>query len=126
MSVHRRSRRSLLWTCLALPALLAACDEGSCFLFVLHSVDVRLVDSETNAPIVAEGARVAVEDGAFVEELAPGGDGSFRGVEDRPGRYTITASSPGYDSWVQADILIAKTGCNTEPTSLTASLTRVR
>ena len=125
MSVHARARRPLLLACVALPPLLAACDEGSCFLFVLHSVDVSLVDAETNAPLLAEGARVTVEDGAFVEELVPAGDGTFRGVEDRPGRYTISASSPGYDSWVQADILIAKTGCNTEPTSLTAALTPV-
>ena len=123
MSVLSRSRRSLLLASLALPAFVSACDDGSCFLFALFSVDVSLVDARTEAPIVAEEARVTVRDGSFVEELTPVGNGEFRGVEDRPGRYTVTASSPGYESWVQADIIISKGGCNARAAVLTASLT---
>ena len=108
ISVRSRSRRSLLLVSLALPALASACDEGSCFLFALFSVEVSLLDSDTNAAVLEEGARVTVYDGDFVEELMPLGDGRFRGVEERPGHYTIEVSSPSYESWVRADIIIRK------------------
>lgn len=126
MSIRSRSCRSLLLVSLAFPALMSACDEGSCFLFALFSVEVTLIDAQTKAAIVGEGARVTIHDGSFVEELTPVGEGRFRGAEVRSGVYTMKATSPGHESLVQTDIIIKGGDCNAKPAIVTAALDRLQ
>jgi hypothetical protein len=124
MSIRSRSRRSLLFLSLALPALTSGCDEGSCFFFALFSVEVTLIDAQTQAAIVGEGARVTIHDGSFFEELTPLGDGRFRGAEGRTGVYTVEATSPGHEPLVQTDIIIKGGDCDAKPAIVTAALAR--
>lgn len=82
-------------------------------------------DADTRAPLLAD---VVVSEGDHVEAYGPddaaGGDNPrYFAAEERPGDYTITASSPGYLPATEAAVVdLTMDGCNVETVTVYVDL----
>lgn len=96
--------------------------DSVCTLISVPALEVFLQDADTDEPVTDEDARVLVVDDSFATELETHGGGVFRGPYERPGRYTITAISPGYEPWGREDVLVRSDHCHVQTVELAARL----
>jgi hypothetical protein len=83
-------------------------------------VEVR--DARTGSPVAA-GATVIARDGRFVATLTPAPDGLVQlGLYERPGRYRVEISRPGYRSQVLESVRVVEEGCNVQTVRVAAAL----
>lgn len=113
--------------------LLASLSAGSgcalapenCTADFRFGLTVLVRDSSTAAP-AGDGAIVTAEDGAYVETLTvfPGDWDSvtFVGAGERPGRYALTVSKPGYRAWVRRGVRVGEDGCHVQRVTIEAWL----
>ena len=101
-----------------------ACTEGA---FPAIVVDIR--DAFDGAPL-AENARGAVQEGAFIDSLRPYGSfgngvlATRAAAEERPGTYSVTVELDGYLLWQVDGVLVRPGTCSVETVELTANLQR--
>src|SRR5918999_787750 len=108
---------------LAAAVLIAGCNNlftGACTADFRHGIVVEVRDAVTGAT-AAEGARLVVRDGNYVETVdgPPAPSLTFlQAAGERPGRYDLTVSKPGYVDWTRADVLVRDGGCHVVPVQL--------
>jgi hypothetical protein len=74
-------------------------------------------------PFWAAGATVIARDGRFVATLTPAPDGLVQlGLYERPGRYRVEISRPGYRSQVLESVRVVEEGCNVQTVRVAAAL----
>ena len=122
------------------PALLAVagCQNPfaggySCPAVIKPAIVVEIRDSGTGAPL-ANDARGAVHDGAYVDSLTPyegtgAGAGplvlfSRRAADERPGNYSVEVTHPGYRGWTRAGVRATTGRCGVQTRRISASLER--
>lgn len=105
--------------------LLASLSAGSGCVFAPEDctadfrfgLTVLVRDSVTTAP-AGDGAIVTAQDGSYVETLTVfAGDWdsvTFVGAGERPGRYALSVSKPGYRSWVRNGVRVGEDGCHVQ------------
>jgi hypothetical protein len=101
----------------------------SCPAVVNPAIVVEIRDARTDAP-VANGARGAVHEGAYVDSLTPyEGFGtapftlvSRRAADERPGTYSVEVNHPGYRAWNVAGVRAVSGQCGVETRRLSAAL----
>lgn len=113
--------------------LLASLSAGSgcalapenCTAHYRFGLTVLVRDSSTASP-AGDGAIVTAQDGSYVETLTafPGAWDSvtFVGAGERPGRYAISVSKPGYRSWVRRGVRVGEDGCHVQGVTIEARL----
>ena len=99
-----------------------------CTLEAFSGVSVEVRDAVSGAP-GACGASGTLEEGAYVEALTDGGqcrrnpDSPYLwGAFARAGTYRVTVSKPGYQTWVQEQVVVTSDGCHLQPVFLQANL----
>jgi hypothetical protein len=102
-----------------------------CPAMISPAIVVEIRDARTGAPL-ANDARGAVHDGAYVDSLVPyegtgGGAGplilsSRRAADERPGTYSVEVNHPGYRGWTVAGVRASKGKCGVETHRIAASL----
>ena len=93
------------------------------------AIEVEIRDARTGAP-VAQDARGAVHDGAYIDSLKPsGGTGpdpfvlvSRSAAEERPGTYLVEVTHAGYQPWTMGGVRVGAGRCGVRTRRLTASL----
>ena len=99
-----------------------------CTLETFSGLSVEIRDAVSGAP-GACGATGTLEEGAYVEALTDATqcirnpDSPYLwGAFGRAGTYRVTVSKPGYQTWVQEQVVIASDGCHLIPVALQANL----
>lgn len=95
------------------------------------AIVVEIRDARTGAPL-ANDARGAVHDGAYVDSLTPyegTGTGagplvlfSRRAADERPGNYSVEVNHPGYRAWTLAGVRAIAGKCGVKTRRISASL----
>jgi hypothetical protein len=103
----------------------------SCPAEVSPAIVVEIRDARTGAPL-ANDARGAVHDGAYVDSLTPyegtGTDAgplvlfSRRAADERPGDYSVEVSHPGYRAWTLAGVRATAGQCGVKTRRISALL----
>lgn len=105
--------------------LLAGCGDlfgpEACTLEAQRALEIDVRDSETTSAVEEPTIRVS-KDGRD-EQVLPSGDGKFV-VWGGEGTYTVTVSSPGYDTWTE-EIRVGRDGCRILTRRITVELVRV-
>ncbi len=120
------------WLLLGILAILfAACETYepsiNCTAIAVPAIAVAVMDSVTGAS-AADGARVYVRDGAFVDTLSappiivPGEPNYFSGPFERPGTYVVTVEKIGYKMWSRSGITVTEDECHVITVTLAAEL----
>jgi hypothetical protein len=93
-----------------------------CTAIAVDALTVTVIDRATGARLC--DATVVATDGAFREPLRPHGAGTctYSGPTERPGRYDVEASAPGYTPAVQRDVRVTADECHVIPMALTILL----
>ena len=130
--VHRRFCSALVLG----SVILAGCNnpfggDYSCPEVISPAVVVEIRDARTGAPL-ANDARGAVHDGAYVDSLTPyegTGTGagpllliSRRAADERAGTYSVEVNHPGYRTWTLAGVRAVAGQCGVKTRRLSASL----
>ncbi len=100
-----------------------------CPAVVNPAIVVEIRDAGTGAPL-ANGARGAVHDGAYVDSLTPyesTGPGietlvSLSGAHGRSGTYAIEVNRAGYRPWTAAGVRVVEESCGVRTRRVSASL----
>lgn len=108
-----------------MPFLMAStCDNDDdqifCTLEFVHGLNVTVLDSQTNQPLV-DGVVVKATDGSYQEFLS-GLENLFIGAGERAGTYTITVTKTGYQTYTSAPIRVTADVCHVIPQLVTVSL----
>jgi hypothetical protein len=111
---------------LAAAGLIVGCNPftGACTLELRPGIVVEVRDAVTGAP-AADGARLVARDGNYVETVdgPPAPNLTFlQAAGERPGRYDLTVSKPGYHNWTRAGVRVRDGGCHVIPVQLEAQL----
>jgi hypothetical protein len=103
----------------------------SCPADITPAIVVEIRDARTGAPL-ANDARGAVHDGAYVDSLIPyegTGTGagplvlfSRRAADERPGNYSVEVNHPGYRVWTVAGVRAVAGQCGVKTRRIAASL----
>lgn len=116
-----------------LPVLLvAACDilgPDACTTDFVAGVIVTVVDSISEEPL-AENARGYVQEGTFVDSLAPsiavnGILVAREAAHERPGLYEVVVSHDGYETWQASSVRVRDRDCHVRTARLTARLREI-
>lgn len=91
-----------------------------------HAVAVVVRDAATGAPL-ADGARGAVRDGAFIDSLRPESpqapvQWTLVGGGERAGTYTVTVERQGARPWRRDGVVVHRGACGVVTETLTADL----
>ncbi len=116
-------------TALVLTGLCAGTGCGlspeNCTADFRYGLTVQVRDSVTGAP-AGHDALVIARDGAYADTLSsfPFSSDSvtFVGAGERPGRYVVTVSKPGYQLWVRDGVEVGEDGCHVQQVAITALL----
>ncbi|XHX76386.1 MAG: hypothetical protein RBJ76_18325 [Stenomitos frigidus ULC029] len=89
-------------------------------------ITVTVADAQTKTPLQA---RIVIQEGKFQETLrvqgaTAAGQTIYGGAFERPGKYTVTASTPGYRSTVLKNVQVPKAECHVATQQLTIELKR--
>jgi len=111
--------------------LLAACsgsdsadDSTECTMEAEAGILVTVVDA-TNETSLTTYAEATITDGSYLEEVGSPSDPTvtkLMGAVERPGTYTVTVSSQGYQDWTATDVEVKSGTCHVETVELTAEL----
>lgn len=108
--------------------LLAGCDAvGGCTDEAVFGLRIE-ARAANGADLDADGVLGLARDGSFVDTLEV--FGSFAGTLDlygageRAGRYDITISKPGYQTWQRTDVRVTEDECHVRTVRLEALLER--
>jgi hypothetical protein len=103
----------------------------SCPAVVSPTIVVAIRDARTGAPL-ANDARGAVYEGAYVDSLTPyestgTGAGPFvlvsrRAADERPGNYSVEVSHPGYRAWTLEGVRATAGQCGVKTPRISALL----
>ena len=101
----------------------------SCPADITPAIVVEIRDARTGAPL-ANGAKGAVHDGAYVDSLGPyewiGTDlntlFSRRAANERPGTYAVEVNHPGYRTWTVGGVRAIAETCGVRTRRISASL----
>jgi hypothetical protein len=130
--VHRTSCSALVLGSVTL----AACHNpfgGAyyCPAMISPAIVVEIRDARTGAPL-ANDARGAVHDGAYIDSLAPyegTGTGagplllfSRRAADERPGNYSVEVNHPRYRAWTLSGVRAIAGPCGVKTRRISASL----
>ena len=104
-----------------MPLLLAStCEDDEnqivCTTDFVNGLNVTVVDSETQVPLV-EGVTVTAVDGDYNEVLPlfPGLEYIFSGAGERVGSYIITVTKVGYITYTSQPIVVTRDVCHVIP-----------
>jgi hypothetical protein len=103
----------------------------SCPAVISPAIVVEIRDARTGAPL-ANDARGAVREGAYVDSLTPyegtaAGAGplvffSRRAADERPGNYSVEVNHAGYRAWTLAGVRAVSGQCGVKTRRVSASL----
>lgn len=103
----------------------------ACPAVIKPAIVVEIRDRRSGAPL-ADDARGAVHDGAYVDSLMPyegtgSGAGplllfSRRAADERPGNYSIEVRHPGYRTWTLSGVRVFTGQCGVRIRRVSASL----
>ncbi|MEJ7758295.1 MAG: hypothetical protein WKF55_01755 [Gemmatimonadaceae bacterium] len=101
----------------------------SCATVRTPAIVVEIRDGRTGAPL-ANAARGAVHDGAYIDSLRPyegSGPGpanlvSRRAADERPGTYRVEVNHPGYRTWTVGGVRAVSERCGVRTSRISASL----
>jgi hypothetical protein len=103
----------------------------ACPAVINPAVVVEIRDAQTQAPL-ANDARGAVHDGAYVDSLVPfegtgSGAGplllfSRRAADERPGSYSVEVNHPGYRAWTMSGVRVFTGQCGVKTHRVSALL----
>ena len=119
-----------LWARLALScAVLILClgitGCGDCTTEARWGLKVLVHDYSTGAAAGAGATVMAVTPG-HSETLQPFPDAeTFVGATERPGRYTLTVSKPGYQLWTRESVQVEAGACHVETETVLAEIHRL-
>lgn len=90
-------------------------------------ITVTVADAKTK---IALEAHIVIQAGNFQETLrvqgaTASGQTVYGGAFERPGRYTVTASMPGYQSTILNDVDVSKAECHVATRRLAIELKRI-
>jgi hypothetical protein len=116
----------ILLTLLTLGNLDCGASHGACTTEAVPGIVVTISDSVTGTP-TAEIASGAVRDGAYEDELRPfvyeGHNMLSRAAAyERPGRYTVEITAPGYLPWRADNVRVDAGECHVATANLSAKL----
>jgi hypothetical protein len=98
---------------------------GVCTADFRFGVVVEVRDAVTGAP-AADGARLTVRDGEYVETTearVPSPDALFlQGAGERAGTYDVTVQKSGYQDWTRTGVRVREDECHVIPVQLDARL----
>jgi hypothetical protein len=111
-----------------------ALDPLACTEELRYGLNVTVVDSITGAAPPA--AQLLVHSDTYAEDsglqhaaaLGPSGPVVLviGAAGERPGRYDLTVSSPGYNDWTKSGVEVTRAdACHVRPVAITARLTHV-
>jgi hypothetical protein len=103
----------------------------ACPAVISPAIVVEIRDARTGAPL-ANDAKGAVHDGAYVDSLAPyegtgSGAGplvlfSRRAADERPGNYSVEVNHAGYRAWTRTGVRVVSGQCGVKTRRVSASL----
>ncbi len=97
----------------------------ACPAVLMPGIVVEVKDSQSGAPL-AQGARGAIHDGAFVDSLKPYEAGlSLQAAFERPGTYAVEVQRTGYKTWTASDVRVTSQQCGVKTVRLLAALVAV-
>lgn len=103
---------------------LAACNSTSsppaCTLEARAGINLTVLDDVTGQPVA--NATATAREGDFVETLQSFQAGELSGAYERQGRYEVTVSAPGHETWRVEDVVVEADECHVIPVRLTARL----
>ena len=113
-------------TALALSSCASTDEPVVCTEEFRYGILVTAVDAGTDQSLMI-GAAGELVDGSHRESLqfvpSPATENSVMvGAGERPGRYLVTVSHPGYQEWRQDDVLVTADACHVNPVILEARL----
>jgi len=104
-------------------------DPGACTTSIEPGIVVTIRDAIDGTPL-AETASGNVYDGTYVGPLVPYGflgDGTMisrKAADERPGRYTVAVTHPGYREWRVENVVVRAGECHVRTVDLLAELQR--
>ncbi len=104
---------------------------GACTTDFRPAIIVEIRDAVTGVPL-AEAARGAVRDGAYIDSLRPaeslGPDPSSMlsrsAAGEREGTYSVEVQRNGYQTWTASGVRVSDGGCHVDTRRLRAQLVR--
>jgi hypothetical protein len=98
-------------------------DPINCTLEARAGLNVTVINSQTNIPIV-EDVTITAQDGSYQEilEYFPGGEFVFSGAYERIGTYIITVNKEGFQTFTSQAITVSNDVCHVIPQQLTVNL----
>lgn len=128
--LSRKSGPAIIVTVVSLAGCSNPGASYACTAVVTPAIVVEIRDATSGAPL-ANGARGAVHDGAYVDSLTPyegiGPDPntliSRRAADERPGNYAIEITHAGYRPWTVAGVRAVAGVCGVITRRVSALLT---
>jgi len=113
-------------------AALSGCSPANvvCPQIAAPAILLEVREAGTGAP-AANGAKGAVQDGAYVDSLrvvgwlgtpSPETELLMAAAFDRPGTYSITLEKAGYQTWIRAGIVVGTDDCGTQQAQFATQL----
>ena len=97
----------------------------ACTASVDPGLELRIYDAITGSPAACD-AEVILRDGDYLEtrrsDSATCGNGVVFAAYERPGRYTVTVTKPGYQTWQRDDVVVEPGLCHVGLTTVRADL----
>ena len=121
--IMRASRLSII---VGAAAIIAGCNpfSGPCTTDIRWGIVVEVRNAVTGESL-ADGARLIVRDGDYVETVdgppVPGFP-ELRAAGERAGTYDVTIQKAGYQDWTRTGIRVRDQGCHVETVRLDARL----
>jgi hypothetical protein len=97
---------------------------GVCTTDIRYGIVVEVRDAVSGA-VVADGARLIVREGEYVETVdGPPVPGLpyLQAAAERPGTYSVTVEKAAYQVWTRTDIRVRDTDCHVSTVRLEARL----
>lgn len=116
--------------CIVLALAFAGCSdptEVACTAEFVSGIVVEIVD-ETNGLYIAEDARGAVKDGAYVDSLgayeftSTGVMRSRQAAGEKTGMFQVSVSHAGYEDWILENVRVEKNECHVIQRRLRAAM----
>lgn len=103
----------------------AEVDGLVCTTYMAPGIELWIYDATTGSSAACD-AEVTLRDGDYAEarrsdSVACGG-GMVHAAYERPGRYTVTVTKPGYRAWQQSDVMVSADLCHVGLTTVRADL----
>lgn len=119
--------------CMCLALAFAGCSDPTepdviaCTGQFVSGIVVEIID-ENNGLFIAEGARGAVRDGAYLDSLtafeftSTGVMRSRQAAGERTGTFQVSVSHGGYEDWILENVKVEEDGCHVIPRRLRAAM----